>query len=75
MSHTCPSLPPSLHQVDLAENMHMNSELAASYRQFQSEFIRIKTQALRVIERKLELETSLRDHKQVPWYTDMLQMS
>ena len=35
------------------------------YHQLQSQFIATKTTALRVLERKLDLEASLRDHKQV----------
>lgn len=36
-----------------------------SYQVAQCEFIKEKTAALKVIERKVELETSLQDHKQV----------
>lgn len=42
-----------------------NASLAEHYRQLQVKFIQAKTLALRVIERKLEMESSLRDHKQV----------
>ena len=42
-----------------------NSELATSYHQLQCEFIKVKTLAMKVIEKKLKLETSLRDHQQV----------
>ena len=43
----------------------MNVVLAESYHKLQCEFITAKTLALRVLGRKLDLETSLKDHKQV----------
>lgn len=52
-------------QLDFATSVSTNTELATSYHQLQCEFIKVKTQAMRVIERKLKLETSLRDHQQV----------
>ena len=55
----------NLWQDDLATAFDDNDSLVRSYQIAQYEFIREKTAALKVIERKLELETSLRDHKQV----------
>ena len=56
-------------QLDLHKALSTNSLLAEDYRQQQMKFIQAKTLALRVIERKLEMEASLRDHKQVCIYT------
>ena len=52
-------------QVDLRDALAMNVVLAESYHKLQCEFIAAKTLALRVLGRKLDLETSLKDHKQV----------
>lgn len=52
-------------QLDFAKSVANNTELATTYYQLQCEFIDVKTQALKVIETKLKLETSLRDHQQV----------
>lgn len=45
-----------------------NDALVKSYQTAQCDFIREKTSALKVIERKMELESSLQDHKQVRMY-------
>lgn len=60
----------SLLQLDFAKSVMDNAEMATTYHQLQCEFIKVKTQALKVIESKLKLETSLRDHQQVHkyWY-------
>ena len=42
-----------------------NDTLVKSYQSLQCQFIEVKTAALTVIERKLELESSIQDHKQV----------
>ena len=55
-------------QLDLHKALSTNASLAEHYRQQQVKFIQAKTLALRVIERKLEMESSLRDHKQVLLY-------
>ena len=52
-------------QVDLREALAMNVAVAERYHKLQSQFIMSKTLALRVLGRKLDLETSLKDHKQV----------
>ena len=52
-------------QLDLHKLLSTNATLAEQYRQQQRKFIEAKTLALRVIGRKLEMESSLRDHKQV----------
>lgn len=52
-------------QVDLHKAHTTNSKLASDYQKLQYEFISAKTLALRVLERKLDMEASLRDHKQV----------
>ena len=60
-------------QVDLHKALSTNASLAEHYRQMQVKFIQAKTLALGVIERKLEMESSLRDHKQVRgqfWYVN-----
>ena len=49
----------------LAHCLKRNSGLATKYHCLQCEFIEVKTEALKVIEKKLKLETSLRDHQQV----------
>lgn len=51
--------------MDLHEALSTNAVLAERYQRLQTEFIEVKTLALRMLERKLDLETSLRDHKQV----------
>lgn len=51
--------------MDLHKALSTNATLAEHYCQQQVKFIHAKTLALRVIERKLEMESSLRDHKQV----------
>ncbi len=52
-------------QGDLHSALAANTSLATRHRELQNQFIETKTAALRVLERKLDLETSLRDHKQV----------
>ena len=42
-----------------------NDTLVKCYQTLQHQFIEVKTAALKVIERKLELESSIQDHKQV----------
>lgn len=57
-------------QDDLAAAFDENDSLVKGYQGAQDEFIREKTAALKVIERKLELDTSLQDHKQVTVYVN-----
>ena len=52
-------------QGDLSVAFEENDRLVESYQTLQCEFIKVKTAALKVIERKLELESSIQDHKQV----------
>ncbi len=52
-------------QEDLHSSLSANTALATGHGELQAKFIETKTVALRVLERKLDLETSLRDHKQV----------
>ena len=42
-----------------------NDSLVKEYHRIQQQFMKEKAEALKVIERKLELETSLHDHVQV----------
>ncbi len=42
-----------------------NTSLAEEYRRLQYDFISVKTLALQIVEKKLVMEESLRDHKQV----------
>jgi hypothetical protein len=56
---------PFISQADFAKSVADNAELATAYHTLQCELIDIKTQALKVIETRLKLETSLRDYQQV----------
>ena len=53
---------------ELSSAFEENDALVKSYEAAQGNFIKEKTAALKVIERKLDLETSLHDHKQVTVY-------
>ena len=53
------------HQNELAAAFNDNDSLVMEYQRIQQCFMKEKAAALKVIERKLELETSLRDHVQV----------
>lgn len=55
----------SLLQSEFAKVLGLNDELASDYHQLQCNFIDAKRQALKVIEKKLKMESSLRDHQQV----------
>lgn len=54
-------------QSDLHVVLSRNTVLAQRYRRTLSEFIRMKTLALEVMEKRLDLEGALHDHKQVSW--------
>ena len=62
-------------QGDLVVAFEENDTLVQSYQTLQCEFIKVKTSALKVIERKLELESSIQDHKQVIIYTRIVHQS
>lgn len=52
-------------QLDLHKKMHENEEMSKTYHQLQNEYLKLKAEALKVIEIKLQMETSLRDYEQV----------
>ena len=53
------------HQRDLTDNLALNKDLAARYRQLQNEYVVLKNEVLNKYDDRVKLENTIKDLKQV----------